>query len=522
MTAPKPELSLVPDPDDFGPDRYDDMVDADNAEREKKRAGDGGGGNDNGDQWFQKLIWGEKLPKSCLHNVVMFLQHHKDWREVIVWDEFSRRVVFAKQPPFHEYKPRLTKSYVRPEPLGEEEDARESSGPAPGDPPRDAGHEITEQDIACIAAWFGREFKMVVSTNIIADALPVVAQVNAVHPIKAFIEPVRWDGVERIGRVGKTDDDPGSPSWLSTYLGAEDCEYTRLVGRWFFIAAIARIYQPGCQVHSMLVLEGEQGFGKSSAIRALFSPWFSNDLPDTTSKDALQQLSGIWGQEIEEMDIVNKGGVNAAKRFISKAVDRYRQPYGRVPMDFPRTCIMVGTTNEAVYLVDTTGNRRFHPVRTGIIDFRRLGDERRQIFAEALLAFRAGETWHPTTPEQIELLKAQQAERLEYDPWLPILRDWVRLSTKHEFTETEAFQRLHIEPDRQGVTEMRRVTKCLRFLGLLRQERFLQGVQDWVWLRPSYTRPPAPPEPSDSPPSTAVDPTTTQQPLPGWADDWND
>ena len=60
------------------------------------------------------------------------------------------------------------------------------------------------------------------------------------------------------------------------------------------ISAVARIFEPGCKVDTVPVVESPQGLKKSTALKALFDPWFTDDIEQLGSKDAAMQVGGIW------------------------------------------------------------------------------------------------------------------------------------------------------------------------------------------------------------------------------------
>jgi putative DNA primase/helicase len=115
------------------------------------------------------------------------------------------------------------------------------------------------------------------------------------------------------------------------------------------------------------VLEGEQGTGKSTALRYLFGDrFFIDHLPDFHSKDSFQQLQGAWCVEVAELSALSKADVKDVKQFLSRLVDKFRPPFGTLPIQVPRRTVFWGTVNpeEGGYLRDPTGARRFWPIET--------------------------------------------------------------------------------------------------------------------------------------------------------------
>ena len=187
-----------------------------------------------------------------------------------------------------------------------------------------------------------------------------------------------WDGDRRVH------------NWLATYLGVKPSEYAAAVGSRWLIAAVARIYPPGCKNDCCLILEGKQGTLKSTALRTLAEPWFTDDMPELGTKDSQLNLRGIWVIELSELDSMTRGEVGHVKAYLSRATDHFRPPYGHAPIDVPRECVFAGTSNKGAYLRDETGGRRFWPVQCGPIDIPYLKQDRDQLFAEAVALYERG------------------------------------------------------------------------------------------------------------------------------------
>jgi putative DNA primase/helicase len=201
--------------------------------------------------------------------------------------------------------------------------------------------------------------------------------------------------------------------------------YVQAVGRKALLQAVVRIMEPGCKADQVLILEGPQGAGKSSAVAGL-SPdpaWFCDEIADLGSKDAAQDLAGKWIVEMPELSAMKRSEVERNKAFMSRRVDHYRPSYGRRSQDFPRQCVFFGTTNADAYLSDETGNRRFWGVKVGKIALERLRRERDQLWAEAVAAYRAGEKWWLDADTE-GVAAAAQAERRVVDVWENALLEW--------------------------------------------------------------------------------------------------
>ena len=190
------------------------------------------------------------------------------------------------------------------------------------------------------------------------DAVQNVAMRHRFHPIRDMLNNLVWDGGEHIARL------------LPTYLGAENTPYNSAVMRLMMIAAVSRVFSPGCKFDYVCVLEGVQGLGKSSFLQALAldDAWFSDSLDSLDTDKAAQLLMGTWIVELAELKSLSRtsGGSDSVKRFISATQDRLRLPYERRADTYPRQCTFWGSTNKKDFLQDETGNRRYLPVECGI------------------------------------------------------------------------------------------------------------------------------------------------------------
>jgi len=321
-------------------------------------------------------------------NVLLMLQYAIEWRGIFAYDAFRQEVILKHPVPRHD-------GYV-------EESFEE--------------HPITDTDVTVAHVWFTLDDYPKVPRGNIENAIPVVAAENSFHPILDYFNSLNWDGEKRL------DD------WLITHGGARyqneaEQKYVQGISAMSLLAAVARIKQPGCKADHVLIIEGKQGIGKSTALLVLAGEeWFSDNLPhDLTAKDAKDHLRGAWIIELPELAGIKKHEVEETKAFISRREEKFRPSYGRFEITYKRQCVFFGTTNSSTYLRDDSGNRRFWPVHCdpdgGMFDLDGLARNRDQIWAEALVRYDAGEAWHFTDIEMIEEATRQQGDRFAEDVW---------------------------------------------------------------------------------------------------------
>jgi len=366
-----------------------------------------------------------------------------------------------------EKEPELVNAFGYDEMLRTEVLLRPLFGSDPNLKPR----PVTDADVARVQEhlhWLGMKRLGKDTTH---DAINTHARAHAFHPVRDYLNGLRWDGKGRVG------------TWLSTYLGAKQSDYTEQVGTMFLIGMVARIFEPGCKFDYMLILEGGQALMKSSACAILAGrKYFSDQLPDIISKEASQHLRGKWLIEVAELNAYSRAAIDHFKAYLVRQIERYRPPWGHKEVHEPRQCAFIGTTNKSRYLRDETGNRRFWPVATGDIDLDAFGRNRDQLLAEAVSLYRSGVRWWPERDFELQIIAPEQETRFEVDAWEPLIRDFLEevnrttvlgIATGALGYEIEPPESQMGEPpparktpiNRFGPAEQRRVTTILTHLG---------------------------------------------------------
>ncbi len=241
-------------------------------------------------------------------------------------------------------------------------------------------------DYSGVRNYFGRTYN-ISSAMKIEDALNIEFDKNSFHPIRDYLNGLKWDGQKRIDNL------------LIDYFGADKNIYSKEAIRKMLCGAVARIFDPGEKFDLVLTLTGEQGTGKSTFIKRLGREWFSDSFYTVNGKEAFEQLQGSWLIEMAELSGMRKSEVEPIKHFISKTEDTFRPAYGRIQETFKRQCVFFATTNENDFLRDPSGNRRFMPVsintdriKKSVLSDNELNkDQINQIWAEAVTLYRKGE-----------------------------------------------------------------------------------------------------------------------------------
>jgi predicted P-loop ATPase len=281
-----------------------------------------------------------------------------------------------------------------------------------------------------------------------------VAQENTYHPVRNYLQHCEQNVT------------PIDISQLATkYLGTNHWLYDRFVMR-FLVACVARVMNPGCKVDDVLILQGEQGIGKTSFFELLGGQWFDGSMGDGSDKDDFLKLHQSWIQEWGELDrITGRKQVGEIKHFLSLSKDTFREPYGRTTDEYPRHTVIVGSVNDAQFLNDPTGDRRFWviPVPQNI-DTETVKRDRDALWAEAVRLYRSGEQWWLTDEEKTASSDNNEQFRLS-DDWETIIENYLKRDGEPKSVSDIAENCFNLQPNELDKNTQIRIGKICRKLG---------------------------------------------------------
>ena len=367
---------------------------ASEAKKQAKNEGSTKGPVEGPKSWMEEmtseLIWDKKGLADSLVNVSLILENDPRLKGRIQENEFSLQTGVAGRLPF------------------------------PGAPEPDETWNMGKH-VPGLRVWLEQEYRSFKKENV-TDAIINVAQVHSYHPVRRYLQSLRWDGKARVEDA------------FIRHLGANDNRLNREACRKWFVAAVARVMNPGCKWDYVPVLSGPEGIGKSTFLRTIGKEWYMDSLISIEGLDGMQQLRGQWIVEIPEMTAMKKSNVDQWKSYLNRQVDTYRPSYGTDTISVPRQCVFVITTNEKTFMLGDTGNRRLWPIDMPdklpawtSAKQTALEEEVDQLWAEAFALWKAGtEPLYLTPADEMEM-RGRQRERNEAmsDPRRGIIDEWL-------------------------------------------------------------------------------------------------
>ena len=309
----------------------------------------------------------------------------------------------------------------------------------------------TGNDTTKLCSWLSAKYKVGASLGEIDKLVHAIASDSPFHPVKDYLDGLKWDGTERLG------------NFLEDVFGAGNGEYYQKIGAGFFIGAVTRIYNPGAQVDSMLILDGAGGYGKSQSLAALVPErsWYVDMTLEFGGQEFTRMLFGKWIVDMSEGTSMKKSDADRIKATITKMVDTDRPLYSSHTVDYPRQCVFVSTANDFEISDDFAMKRRMWLVECKMANPEFVRLNRDQLWAEAVVLYKSGVKYWDVSRELIE--KAHE-NRVVYDGWEEDITEWVvgRVTVTVKNIEIDC---LGLEPNQRNFFTQARVRKCLKSIG---------------------------------------------------------
>lgn len=292
-----------------------------------------------------------------------------------------------------------------------------------------------------------------VSHEMVQKAVHLVASQHVTDSARNWLNTLQWDGKPRVDR------------FAPEYLGTEDAEYERAVGRYLWTALAGRVIDPGCQADMVPVIIGYQGVGKSRGVQAM-SPsmeQFAEIRLDVDDDTIARKIRGKLIVEMAEMRGVRTAEVEKLKAFVTRTHEEWVPKYMEFTTRYPRRFIIVGTTNDDEFLPLDTEHRRWLPITTNQVHVEEIRRDRDQLWAEAAMLYIVdGIHWRGMD----KLAAPARADAQGTDNWEPLILDWTSKNyAPHLRMHMILTTAIGLDPRTINRTHELRAAKVMRKLG---------------------------------------------------------
>lgn len=260
-----------------------------------------------------------------LKNADLIMSHDPNLKDIFAYDLFSEMPVLKRSPAWREL------------------DIKTKNEDCTGVVPYE---EMSDTDESYLRLYFEENYGFD-ARQVLDDALKIAEHKNAFHPVRDYLNSLEWDGVRRLETI------------FIDCFGVPDSVYSREVGIKFFTGAVRRVFIPASKMDYIPVLVSQEGLGKSRFIRRMAKIWGSDTFYTFNgSKEAYEQLRGVWIMEIPELNGVQHKSSNSRKAFVTKGEDRYRAAYLKYTKTYKRQCVFIASSNDVIFLEDPSEDGR--------------------------------------------------------------------------------------------------------------------------------------------------------------------
>jgi predicted P-loop ATPase len=193
--------------------------------------------------------------------------------------------------------------------------------------------------------------------------------------------------------------------------------------------------------HTVIVLIGDQGVGKTTWIRRLLTEALSDYMGTSTvlndSKDTSIQLSECGLIILDEIESLTKKELAALKEYLTRSNVHIRKPFGRFTVNLVRRASVICSLNREDLLTDTTGSRRFLCFKVSEIDYQHKVDMD-GVMAQAYALYKSGFRFWMDKSDITVINKHNErfyAKSVEQE----MIETWVRPVTQEEWDNRNKF-----------------------------------------------------------------------------------
>jgi predicted P-loop ATPase len=224
-------------------------------------------------------------------------------------------------------------------------------------------------------------------------------------PFLSYLDSLpEWDGTtDYIQQLAETVNTTKNELWYKCF-------------RKWIVAMVGSLAKPEVINQTVIVFSGKQGLGKTTWMEKIvpvqLKEYSYSGTINPDNKDTLVNLTECMLINLDELENLNKSEIGSLKEIITKTSIRVRKPYGRNNEMFIRRASFSGSVNNAQFLNDLTGSRRFLCFNVTKIDYRHAINID-MVMAQAYSLFKSGFSYWFNKDEINEITKSNEEYQIK-------------------------------------------------------------------------------------------------------------
>ena len=343
-------------------------------------------------------------------------------------------------------------------------------------------NQFTDELISCIANDVERGLGFYAPNKVesVLDEMLIDPR-NQYHPVRDYLKDLVWDGTKRIETL------------FIDWFKADDTPLIRAYARKWMVAAVKRIFEPGCKFDNVILLQGSQGIGKSTFCERLSAGFgVADNIDIENAKEYVPVLNQSWICVMDELRGFTKKEQTTIKNFLSKTEDTVRLSYERLSNTYKRHCVFIGSTNNETFLNDYSQmtERRYWIVKCNITDRYYVYDNFTrdivdQLWAEAYYLYKKNPDYClDIEPELYDSFKEDQKQYKSFaeDPAYEFLKDILsRKYPKQEFLDDEFLRIVDRPSEYNRIYELDKIP--VRFINNVLNSNKCLSSRSTAWIK---------------------------------------
>jgi len=306
-----------------------------------------------------------------------------------------------------------------------------------------------------------------------------------VNPVKEYFEGLNAFTGDPIGELADTVElaaDPASSEYRAKM-------FRKYLQKWL-VGAVANVFiEDRCANQLCFILAGPQGVFKSTWINhlcpAALNNYYIEGALDPDNKDSMLATANNFIFNLDDYFAgITSRKINEFKGLLTKNTVKVRRSYARYAEELPKICSFIASSNEAQFLHDPTGNRRFLPFEVRKIDIERAKSiDIGQVWAQAHSLYQSGFIYWLSKEDQLELSEYNEQFEVQSNEY-EVLVTYMRPPTEGELPEadlTNAEILAHLQDKVSIKISSKKLGEALRKADFPRYQKQRNNRRSWVY-----------------------------------------